>query len=98
MAFFHLPGLGFTYLIEFSSSEHARYLPEVKAVNHYETDSPGYDSQWYVQIALRPHHKNAVGASWQWDGNREKPTITPSINCEKVCGWHGFIVGGEFKP
>ncbi len=60
MAFFHLPGLGFTYLIEFSSSEHGRYVPEVKAVNHFETDSPGYDSQWYVQIALRPHLSDPV--------------------------------------
>ena len=40
---------------------------------------------------------------WAWDGNEEKPTITPSINCiaEKDgkptggCGWHGFITGGE---
>jgi hypothetical protein len=55
MAFFHLPGQGFTYLIQFSSLEHSRYVPEVRAVNHYESaDSPGYDSQWYAQIALHP--------------------------------------------
>jgi hypothetical protein len=60
MAFFYLPGLGFTYLIEFSSLEHGRYVPEVKAVDHYESDSPGYDSQWYVQIALRPHLRDPV--------------------------------------
>lgn len=42
---------------------------------------------------------------WQWDGNRERPTITPSINCiaEKDgkptggCGWHGFITNGVMK-
>ncbi|HEY1763809.1 MAG TPA: hypothetical protein VGF85_02730, partial [Opitutaceae bacterium] len=34
-------------------------LPEVKAVNHYEMpDSTGYDSQWYSQIAIRPHLKD----------------------------------------
>ena len=49
------------------------------------------------QIALRPLQKNAVGASWQWDGNREAPTITPSVNCEKVCGWHGWIRNGQFE-
>lgn len=42
---------------------------------------------------------------WQWDGNIERPTITPSINCiaEKNgqptggCGWHGFITGGVIR-
>ena len=41
---------------------------------------------------------------WAWDGNRENPTITPSINCVTTdeegkptggCGWHGFITNGE---
>ena len=45
-------------------------------------------------IALRPHQKNSAGASWEWDGNKERPTITPSINC-KDC-WHGWIRNGEF--
>ena len=39
---------------------------------------------------------------WAWDGNLERPTLTPSINCiaEKDgkptggCGWHGFITLG----
>ena len=42
---------------------------------------------------------------WGWDGNRERPTVTPSINClaEKDgkpaggCGWHGFITKGEIR-
>jgi len=55
MAFFYLPGQGFTYLIQFGALEHGRYLPEIKAVNHYEMpESPGYDSQWYAQIAVHP--------------------------------------------
>jgi hypothetical protein len=36
MALFYLPGQGFTYLIQFGEKLHGRYLPEVKAVNHYE--------------------------------------------------------------
>jgi hypothetical protein len=61
MAFFYLPGQGFTYLIQFGSQEHSRYVPEVKAVNHYEMpDSPGYDSQWYAQIAVHPRLKDPV--------------------------------------
>ncbi len=40
-----------------SGRETPRALPAGdKAVNHYEMpDSPGYDSQWYSQIAVRPH-------------------------------------------
>jgi hypothetical protein len=53
---FYLPGKGFTYLIEFGEREHARYLPQLQAVNHYELkDSPGYDAQYYAQIAMQPH-------------------------------------------
>ena len=42
---------------------------------------------------------------WQWDGNMERPTIKPSINCIAVkdgkptggCGWHGFITNGVIR-
>jgi len=58
-ALFYLPGQGFTYLIQFGGLVHDRYLPEVRAVNHYEmANSAGYDSQWYAQIAVRPHLKD----------------------------------------
>lgn len=43
---------------------------------------------------------------WGWDGNVDRPTLTPSINCETKtrpdgtpgggCGWHGHITGGAF--
>jgi hypothetical protein len=34
---------------------------------------------------------------WDWDGNVEAPTFSPSINCLEGsgCGWHGYIVGGK---
>lgn len=46
---------------------------------------------------------------WAWNGNREKPTFTPSINClthnpqnpqelYAGCGWHGHITDGIFNP
>jgi hypothetical protein len=39
---------------------------------------------------------------WGWNGDKERPTLQPSINClaEKDgkpaggCGWHGFITNG----
>lgn len=40
--------------------------------------------------------------SWGWDGNIEKPTLTPSVfhdprNPESPHHWHGFITAGEMK-
>lgn len=32
---------------------------------------------------------------WDWDGNREAPTFSPSIDCSKACGWHGYIRAGR---
>lgn len=35
--------------------------------------------------------------TWDWDGNAEAPTLTPSINCNGTggCGWHGYIRQGK---
>lgn len=50
--------------------------------------------------------KTARGATWRWDGNRDAPTLTPSINClaqlengqpAAGCGWHGFLKNGQFE-
>ena len=57
---FYLPGKGFTYLIEFGDRSNATYLPELKAVNHFEDSrSDGYDGQYYAQIAMRPNVADA---------------------------------------
>jgi hypothetical protein len=31
--------------------------------------------------------------TWIWDGNREKPTLTPSIRLGYT--WHGFLTAGR---
>lgn len=36
---------------------------------------------------------------WEWDGNPDQPTLTPSIyRCKKTwnenCGWHGYLTKG----
>lgn len=46
-------------------------------------------------IALRPVVK-ASGHSWEFDGNEDAPTLSPSIN--HVGCWHGFLRGGVFSP
>ena len=34
---------------------------------------------------------------WKWNGNKEKPTVTPSIRRIGGCGWHGYLTNGVFK-
>lgn len=42
-------------------------------------------------IIRSPSH--GLRPSWEWDGNREAPTFSPSIDC-KGC-WHGYIRAGR---
>lgn len=35
------------------------------------------------------------GATWQWNGNEDAPTLSPSIDC-KGC-WHGHIRNGTLQ-
>jgi hypothetical protein len=37
-----------------------------------------------------------VEGFWEWDGNLEKPTISPSIKITNH--WHGYLTKGEFIP
>jgi len=35
---------------------------------------------------------------WDWDGNREAPTLSPSVfNTGMPCQWHGWLRAGEWK-
>jgi uncharacterized protein DUF6527 len=43
------------------------------------------------------HLEGADGNGWMWNGNREKPTLTPSIGCRTPCGWHGYLTDGVFR-
>lgn len=45
---------------------------------------------------------NFTPGGWTWDGNRDAPTVTPSLGCHSTDGkpeyhWHGFLTAGEFK-
>ena len=34
---------------------------------------------------------------WRFDGNRERPTLTPSVfNAGMPCRWHGWLRNGEW--
>jgi hypothetical protein len=35
---------------------------------------------------------------WKWDGNKENPTLTPSVhNTGMPCKWHGFLRNGKWE-
>ena len=33
---------------------------------------------------------------WHWNGSRDKPTLTPSIQKTDGCRWHGYLTDGVF--
>lgn len=56
VALCYMPGKGFTYFLQFGDRNSDRYLPELKALRHYEVpNSDGYDAKVYVQMAMRPN-------------------------------------------
>lgn len=41
------------------------------------------------------NHKNDCDASWTWDGNEQKPTLSPSLHDVGI--WHGWVQAGMLK-
>lgn len=46
-------------------------------------------------LNLRGRGHDITDRSWNWDGNVDRPTLVPSINCSDC--WHGSIEDGEFR-
>lgn len=51
----------------------------------------------YIGVHVQPGTIEAPGTGplWQWDGNEDKPTLTPSVLNLAPGGWHGWVRGGE---
>ena len=71
----------------------------------YGNPSIEWDVMWYtcpcgcgahgclpVGNGFKPDRGVIGQATWQWDGNREAPTLSPSIN--HVGHWHGYLRSG----
>lgn len=43
-------------------------------------------------ISIKP----VVETGWDWNGDLEKPTVTPSIKINSG-HWHGYLTAGVFK-
>jgi Family of unknown function (DUF6527) len=63
---------------------------------------PRQDDDPQGSACIIPVRPTADTPAWGWDGNIEKPTLTPSVfhdpqNPESPHHWHGFIQNGEMK-
>lgn len=61
---------------------------------------PGEDFLRSIEVNRGDALGNGV---WGWDGDEEKPTLTPSIlaydragNGQRIEHWHGFLTAGRF--
>ena len=62
----------------------------------------GHDDQGKEVTHRNPAPGEVVPAQrhyWEWDGNEEKPTLSPSIACgmPKGCDWHGYMKAGRLE-
>lgn len=49
-----------------------------------------------TDIKRDPQGQNGGRPQWDWDGNSQSPTFSPSVNCADCgCGWHGYIRNGR---
>jgi Family of unknown function (DUF6527) len=46
-----------------------------------------------VPVKMQPNPAHA----WWWDGQKESPTLKPSIQIVGECQWHGWLTAGEWR-
>lgn len=52
----------------------------------------------YDSIPVRTIDGGGQGSGyWVWDGNQDKPTLSPSIQRTEGCMWHGWFQNGEWR-
>jgi len=60
---------------------------------HIEFTCPGCGRFGRCRIG---NPKPEQSPSWLYTGPESKPTLWPSINCKGCCGWHGWLINGQF--
>lgn len=52
-------------------------------------------------VGRLPITADSAQGGWQWDGNRDAPTLSPSIHRLALPGykpgWHGFMLAGRLE-
>lgn len=88
-----LPGQ-FAYYVHYSDKERVAGLLFICPCGCGELQSVGFHTPVAGERPL-----------WHWDGNREKPTLTPSINILQLNDkgerigehWHGYLTAGRWR-
>lgn len=54
----------------------------------------------FSMLPIAPFKTHERGANWNWDGNLEEPSLTPSIlhHCSTGREWHGYMTKGVLTP
>ncbi len=60
--------------------------------NAYIVIRMGEDHMDVIELPISPTNPHA----WQWDGNLEAPTLSPSIKILPN-GWHGYLRNGKLE-
>ena len=74
----------------------------------YVYDDGGGEQRWDGSYTFLPLYRrgepkcDGEGPSWQWDGDEERPTLTPSIGLgpwatDPARGWHGYLRAGRWE-
>lgn len=66
--------------------------PKVGEEMFFNFECPLHKGRRCEGLAIRGR-VDGKGPTWEWDGNREAPTFSPSVN-HTTC-WHGFIEKGR---
>ena len=57
----------------------------------------GCGQEGYLPIRAKGEGRTQT-SEWEWDGNEESPTLTPSVyNSGLPYKWHGFLTAGEWR-
>jgi hypothetical protein len=54
---------------------------------------PGSTSTGYDALKVCRGKDRGIEREWCWDGNEDKPTVTPSISDPDT--WHGYLTAGR---
>lgn len=81
---------------EYLTADH-KPCPSDKAPTLFGFECPKRNGYMCSGLVIRgnPDGLNPPNATWHWNGNRDKPTFQPSINC-KGCS-HGYITDGVWR-
>lgn len=56
-----------------------------------------YNVSLHITPPGQPKESVEDHPAWEWDGNWEAPTLTPSIQRQGACNWHGHLKKGVFE-